>query len=64
VLGLTFALGGSELVQLLLAHRFIHTLGRALELADWSFAAFGGEVSVALGGTAVKSTGQAGAEPN
>jgi hypothetical protein len=49
VLGLTFALGGSELVQLLLAHRFIHTLGRALELADWSFAAFGGEVSVGFG---------------
>ncbi len=43
VLGLAFALGRGELVELFLRHRLVHALGRTLQLADRDLAAFGRE---------------------
>jgi hypothetical protein len=43
VLGLALALGQGEFVELLLAHRLVHALGRTAELADARLAALGGE---------------------
>src|SRR5665648_1014104 len=43
VLGLPLTLGGSHVVEFLLAHGLVHGLGRALELAHRGVAALGGQ---------------------